>query len=110
MVPLEAFSVRDLRQRSGDLLREAEEGRLSVITKHGKPTILAVPFDEKLLSLGLHRALALHLVETRRVSLGQAARLTGMPLIDFMEWLGQAGVAVIDYPAEDLDAEVVLAL
>lgn len=110
MVPLEAFSVRDLRQRSGDLLREAEEGRLSVITKHGKPTILAVPFDEKLLSLGLHRALALHLVETRRVSLGQAARLAGMPLIDFMEWVGQAGVAVIDYPAEDLEAEVPRAL
>ncbi|MDX1997991.1 MAG: type II toxin-antitoxin system prevent-host-death family antitoxin [Thermoanaerobaculia bacterium] len=110
MVPLEAFSVRDLRQRSGDLLREAEEGRLSVITKHGKPTILAVPFDEKLLSLGLHRALALHLVETRRVSLGQAARLAGMPLIDFMEWVGQAGVAVIDYPAEDLEAEVARAL
>lgn len=106
MEPLEAFSVRDLRLRSGDLLRGAEEGRLSIITKHGKPTILAVPFDEKLLALGLHRALALHLVETRKATLGQGARLAGMPLIDFMEFVGESGLAVIDYPAEDLEAEL----
>lgn len=42
---LDVFSVRDLRIRSGDLLRDAEEGRLAVITKHGRPAILALPFD-----------------------------------------------------------------
>ena len=49
MLPLDVFSVRDLRNRSGDLLRDAEAGRISLITKHGRPVILAVPFDERLL-------------------------------------------------------------
>jgi hypothetical protein len=37
MEPLDVFTVRDLRQRSGDLLRDAEQGRLALITKHGRP-------------------------------------------------------------------------
>ena len=52
MTKLDVFSARDLRQRSGELLREAEEGRLSLITKHGRPAILALPFDERLLQHG----------------------------------------------------------
>jgi antitoxin (DNA-binding transcriptional repressor) of toxin-antitoxin stability system len=38
---LDVFSVRDLRTRSGDLLRDAELGQLALITKHGRPAILA---------------------------------------------------------------------
>ena len=34
---------------------------MAVITKHGRPAILAVPFDARLPDLGVHRALALHL-------------------------------------------------
>ena len=49
----DTFSATDLRQRSGELLRSAERGRLSVITKHGRPAILAIPFDDRLLSLGV---------------------------------------------------------
>ncbi len=106
MEPLEVFTVRDLRRRTGELLRDAEEGRLSLITKHGRPAILAVPFDERLLSLGLHRALALQLVEAGRASLSQGAKLAGMPLVDFMELVGEAGIPAVDYPPEDLANEV----
>jgi len=106
MEPLEVFTVRDLRQRSGDLLRDAEEGRLALITKHGKPAILAVPFDERLVSLGLHRALALELVEAGRASLSQGARLAGMSLVEFMELAGEAGIPVVSYPPEDLAEEL----
>ncbi len=69
MDPIDVFSVRDLRQRCGELLRDAENGRVAVITKHGRPAILAVPFDERLLELGVHRALALHLFENRHLGL-----------------------------------------
>ena len=60
MEEVEVFSVRDLRNRSGDLLRDAEAGKVSLITKRGAPAILAVPFDEKLLTHGIHRAMASH--------------------------------------------------
>lgn len=106
MEPLDVFTVRDLRQRSGDLLRDAEEGRLSLITKHGRPAILAVPFDERLLSHGIHRALALHLFEAGQVTLAQGARLAGLPLEAFIELLGQTGIAAVSYPPEDLEDEV----
>ena len=65
-----SFSVRELRQRSGELLRNAEDGRLAVVTKRGRPTILAVPFDDRLLDVGVHRALALQLFRTTPLDVG----------------------------------------
>jgi prevent-host-death family protein len=106
MEPLDVFTVRDLRQRSGDLLRDAEQGKLALITKHGRPAILAVPFDERLLALGIHRALALHLVEGGQASLAQGARLAGLSLEEFIELLGEAGVPAVDYSPEDLADEI----
>lgn len=106
MEPLDIFTVRDLRQRSGDLLRDAEEGRLSVITKHGRPAILAVPFDERLLAHGINRALALHLFEGGQATLAQAAKLSGLPSEGFVELLGQAGIPAVDYSPEELAEEL----
>ncbi|MDJ0806889.1 MAG: type II toxin-antitoxin system prevent-host-death family antitoxin [Gammaproteobacteria bacterium] len=57
----DVFSVRDLRNRSGELLKDAETGHFSRLTKHGKPAILAMPVDYWLLSHSVHRAMALHL-------------------------------------------------
>lgn len=45
MQAIDVFTVRDLRQRSGELLQHAESGTLAVITKHGRPALLAIPFD-----------------------------------------------------------------
>ena len=53
MDEFDVFSVRDLRNKSGELLRDAEAGQISLITKHGKPAILAVPFDNHLISRGV---------------------------------------------------------
>jgi prevent-host-death family protein len=109
MEPLDVFTVRDLRQRSGDLLRDAEEGRLALITKHGRPAFVAVPFDERLLSLGLHRALALNLVESGQMSVARAAKVAGLPLEEFIELLGRNGIPAVDYPPEELEEELTAA-
>ena len=106
MEPLDVFTVRDLHQRSGDLLRDAEQGKLALITKHGRPAILAVPFDERLLTHGVHRALSLHLFEGGQVTLAQGARLAGLPLEAFIELLGQTGIPAVSYPPEELRDEV----
>ena len=107
---LDVFSVRDLRNRSGELLRDAEAGQVSLITKHGKPAILAVPFDERLIDQGVHRAMALHLFESHQVTLAQAAKLAGLSLEDLVELLGEVGIPAVDYPAEELEAELAAAL
>lgn len=106
MEPLDIFTVRDLRQRSGELLREAEEGRLTIITKHGRPTILALPFDERLLAHGVNRALGLHLFEAGQVSLAQAAKIASLAMEDFIELLGQAGIPAVDYDPAELALEI----
>ncbi len=107
---VDVFSMRDLRQRSGELIKEAEDGHLALITKHGRPAILAVPFDDRLLELGVHRALALRLFEHRHLTLVQAARLAGMTAEEFMNLLGEAGVPAVDYPPEELKDEISAAL
>ena len=109
MERVSVFSVRDLRAHSGKLIKDAEQGQLSLITKHGRPTILAVPFDEKLLHLGVQRALALRLFEQRHLTLAQAAKLAAVSAEDFMALAGAAGVDVVDYPPEELGEEVALA-
>ncbi|MFZ1535828.1 MAG: type II toxin-antitoxin system prevent-host-death family antitoxin [Chromatiaceae bacterium] len=110
METLDTFSVRDLRTRSGDLLRDAELGQLSLITKHGRPAILAVPFDRRLLDQGVHRALALTLFENRQITLAQAAKVAGLSLDGFLDLLGSLGLAAVDYPAEELADELAAAL
>ena len=105
-----SYSVRDLRQRSAELLRNAEDGRLAIVTKHGRPTILAVPFDDRLLDVGVHRALALQLFEQRQLTLSQAAKVADLSAEDFLDLLGQVGVAAVDYPPSELDDECRTAL
>ena len=106
MDPLDVFSARDLRQRSGDLLKGAESGRLAIVTKHGRPAIVAVPLDSRLMELGVHRALALHLFEKRQVTLAQAAKVACVPVEEFIELLGTVGMPAVDYPPEELDDEI----
>ncbi|RJP24216.1 MAG: UPF0175 family protein [Candidatus Omnitrophota bacterium] len=50
--------------------------------------------------------LAIKLYETERLSLGQAARLAEYSKSTFMELLGKQGVAVFDYPFEELEREM----
>jgi prevent-host-death family protein len=106
METLDVFSVRDLRTRSGDLLKDAELGQMSLITKHGRPAILALPFDRRLLDQGVHRALALSLFESRQLTLAQAAKVAGLSLDGFIDLLGSLGLAAVDYPAEELAGEL----
>ena len=106
MDPFEVFTARDLRLRSGAFLKNSEEGHLALVTKHGRPSILAVPFTERLLELGLHRTLALHLFENRYLTLARAAKLAAMSVEEFVHLLGQAGIPAADYPPEELDEEL----
>lgn len=62
---MEAFSVRDLREHTGELIHDAEAGKLSLVTKHGRPVFIAVPFTEDLIEVGLRPALAVYLYKKK---------------------------------------------
>lgn len=51
-------------------------------------------------------SLASKLYERGKLSLGQAAELTGYSKSTFMELLAEYGVALIDYPAEELQQDI----
>mgnify|MGYP006078333493 CR=1 FL=1 len=103
---METFTVRDLRERTGDLIRGAEEGRLSVITKHGAPVFVAVPFDEILVREGITVALAVHLFDEEQISLGKAAQLAGMGRAEFAKHLAQLSIPVIRTDADELERDL----
>lgn len=106
MKRIDVFTARELRQRSGELLKDAESGRLALISKHGRPAILALPFDERLLEHGVHRAMALHLFENHQVTLVQAAKLAGLTAEEFIGLLGQVKIPAVDYPPDEVDEEI----
>lgn len=103
---MESFTIRDLRERTGELVRNAEAGHLSVVAKHGHPLFVAVPLDEHLLESGVAAALAVHLFSEGVVSLGKAARLAGLSTETFIERLGAMGIPAVGYPAEEIGDEL----
>lgn len=103
---MQAFSIRELRERSGELSREAEEGRLALITRHGQPLFLSVPFTEDLLQLGVHTTLAVSLFKSGDMTSGRAAKLARMSLPKFLAHLSAQGVDVVDYDPAELEKEL----
>lgn len=103
---MHTFTVRDLREHTGELIRGAENGELSIITKHGTPVFVAVPFDETLLREGVSVALAIRLFDEERISLSRAARLAGLSVSEMIDVLQRHGIAVIRTTEEELDQEL----
>ncbi len=103
---MDTFTVRDLRERTGELIRDAEAGKLSIVTKHGRPVFVAVPFDETIIKSGLPLALAIRLFEEEVVSLGAAAKLAGITVAGMIDELGARAIPVVRYSQTDLDEEL----
>ena len=106
MRDVSVFSVRDLRVNSSTLVRAAEAGQVSIITKRGKPAVLALPFGSRLLEVGLDKDLALSLFERRLITMAKAAKLAGVTQDAFMDLIAESGLVAVDYPAEELADEL----
>ena len=103
---MRSFSLRDLRERSGALSREMEQGNLSVVTRHGHPLFISLPFTSELLELGVHHALAVMLFKEGSFSLGKSAKLARMSLAEFIEHVSRLGIPIVDFSKEELDQEM----
>jgi predicted HTH domain antitoxin len=103
---METFTIRELRERSGDLSREAEAGRLSLVTRHGQPLFVSVPFTDELLQAGVHTALAVSLFKNGAITSARAAKLARMNLADFLAHLSAQGIPVVDYDPAELEQEL----
>lgn len=104
---MEAFAVRDLREHTGELVRNAESGQFSVVSKHGRPLFVAMPFTDELLSAGVSVSLADRLVQSGELSTSSGAKLAGMPYARYLQHLGAMGYSLLDDTAR-LDDELAL--
>ncbi len=103
---MDTFTIRDLRERTGELVRDAESGKLSLITKHGQPVFVAVPFDETLIREGVKVALSVKLFDSEVVSLGKAAKLASMSQSEFIDHLSALKISVVRYEQNELEREI----
>jgi prevent-host-death family protein len=101
---MKSFAIRDLREHTGELVRNAENGFYSVVSKHGKPLFVALPFDDAMLKAGVAVALADKLVQSGEISVASGAKLAGMPYARYLQHLGSIGYSMLD--TSDLDAEL----
>ncbi len=104
---METFSVRDLREHTGALIHGAELGKLSLVTKRGRPVFLAVPFDKALIDTGLSLNMAIRLYQEGAISTGNAAKLSGLPVEAFLKTLGALRISVFpEYTKGELEHEL----
>ncbi len=92
--------------RPHNLSREAEQGHLALVTRHGNPLFVSVPFSEKLVQHGVYTALAESLYKDGALSLGRAAKLAQMSIPEFAAHLSQLNIPVVDYDAGELEGEL----
>ncbi len=104
---MQSFAVRDLREHTGELVRNAESGGYSVVSKHGKPLFVAMPFSDALLQAGVNVALADKLVQNGELSVAAGAKLAGLPYARYLQHLGALGYSMLD---ETTDTVAELAL
>ncbi|WP_137924189.1 UPF0175 family protein [Cupriavidus sp. 2SB] len=100
------FSISELQECWGDLIREAEEGRLALVTRDGQLLFVSVPFTEELLQIGVHAALAVSLFKNGEVTSVRAAKLAQTTLSQFLAQLSVLGIAVVDYDPDELAQEL----
>ncbi len=103
---MDIFTISDLREHTAELVKDAEMGELSVVTKHGRPVFIAVPFDENVLKSGVSVSLAVKFYEKGVLNLGKAARFAGCSVLEFTEHLARAGVPSFCYSVRELDEKV----
>jgi prevent-host-death family protein len=103
---MKIFTIRDLHNRTGELVREAEADKISITTKNNEPIFVAVPFDENLLKNGVNVDLAVRLFDDESISLGKAARLAAISVVEFMDHLAQLHIPVARPRPGELEREL----
>ena len=101
-----SFGIRNLREKIGSYAAQAEAGAISIITRNGTPLTVNIPFDETLVKLGVHKALAVKLYQEGVLTLNKAARLAEMPMDKFIAVLGSVGISVFGYDTDDVQREL----
>ena len=94
---IKTYSARELRDS-----HFLTDDSVSVITSHGRPVKVAIPFDERMFGEGIYRALALNLVENHVITQVQGAKMAEVSLESFLNLMAKFGIPAADMNANEL--------
>lgn len=103
---MQTIGIRALRTNPGLLSSNAKKGLLTLVTSHSTPISLSIPFDDTLLSLGIHVLLAVKLFEDGDLTLKRAAKLADLSTEAFLTKLAVLGIVVVDQTIEELNLDL----
>ena len=93
---MRAFSVRELKNNPSAALRAARERPVMVLSRNTPEALLVHLDDDGMLAApGVRRALALALYGEGCLSLGHAARFSGLSTAEFIETASRLGIPVV---------------
>lgn len=93
---MKAVNVRQLKSNPSEALRAAREHPV-IILKRDQPEAVLVHLDDDSLleEPGVRRALATSLYREESLSLGQAARFSGLSIAQFIQHVSRLGIPVV---------------
>lgn len=101
---MQIIGIKELQTNPGRLSSAFNQDDYALITKHGKPFGVALPFTDSLMDHGLKPWYAIKSFENGDLSLGQLSRTLDKTQHETMKLLGLLGVEIADY---DLDEDLI---
>lgn len=104
---MHAVKVHELKNNPSKALRQARKAPVIVMKgDHPEAVIFHLDNDALLKQPGMRLTLATALFKDGDLSLGRAARLAELPLVDFIQHLSRAGIPAIQGTADDARADL----
>ena len=95
------YSARELRDSNF-----LADNSLSIITSHGKPVKVTIPFNDMMFSEGVARSLALNLVENNLITQRQGAKMCNMSLESFLALMLEFKIPASNQTGKDVSDEL----
>ncbi len=93
---MKAVSVRELKNNPSAALRAARQDPVMVLNRHEPEAVLVHLSDDSLLGEpGLRQAIATSLFRDGSLSLGLAARFSGLEIAKFIDHVSRLGIPVV---------------
>lgn len=102
---MQVIGIKELQTNPSKLTKAFQDNDYLLITKHGQPLGLALPFNEGIMEQGLLPWFAIKGFQSGDLSLGQLSKTLGKTQHETIKLLGLLGIPVADYDfAEDIAA------
>lgn len=95
------YTSREIREN-----RFLEDDAISIITSHGKPVKIAIPFDDRAFHEGVEKTIALHFVENHILTQAKAAKIAGLSLSAFLSLMAKYQISAADQSESELREEL----